>query len=366
MDQQKAEDCKLLLEMAIHELCIAQEKITDVYRVIHAEIHPRITQALSNLDEAMASQAMEMDEATHHTFLNACRRATILQKEMDCLSAEPEAQTVSPKKESNEQPSDESENDQENFTLVVPKAQKPLQEPAMQQALTLEQYRSYSQWVYTTQNTNSWFIEFSGKYPRIHFLAGSSPDDVNRAVFYGYCGSITSSPGNREIIGLHKSIIEAVKKFRKTSKSDHVVLKFLMASPEVAPTPALGWMVVQLCTPNKANIKVGKEKTVQTVPEVIPEWISTRRGDGFGVIFKRLQQIRENNKGFMYNAPNNILIYADGNCQPRYDAINKISSAISLINSCRVPGSFVMLSHLCSILHKDKTAGCCICPKRVI
>ena len=78
--------------------------------------------------------------------------------------------------------------------------------------------------------------------------------------FYDYCGSVTESPGNCEILRLHKSIIEAVKKFRKSSRSDMVVLKFLTASPEVHPVLATSWLIVQLCTPNKANLKIGKNK----------------------------------------------------------------------------------------------------------
>jgi len=104
----------------------------------------------------------------------------------------------------------------------------------------MEQHRSYTHWVYTAQNTNSQIIDTSSVFPRIHFLAGNNEADVTQAVIHGYCGSITSSPGNHEILGLNKSIIEAVKKFQKSSRSDLVVLKFLSASPEVLPVPVLG------------------------------------------------------------------------------------------------------------------------------
>jgi len=109
--------------------------------------------------------------------------------------------------------SDSSETDEEDFTLTTPKAMKPLQVLELQRALTLEQYRSYTRWVYSTQNTCNRIVDPSWIYPRIHFLVGSQPEDVTKAVFYGCCGSVTGSPGNRKILGLHESIIEAVKKF---------------------------------------------------------------------------------------------------------------------------------------------------------
>jgi len=139
---------------------------------------------------------------------------------------------------------------------------KPFQAPEIQKAFSMEQYSSYTYWVYTAHNDANRIIDPSGIYPRIHFLAGSNTDDVTKVVTYGFCGSITSSPGNREILGLHKSIIEAVKKFRKSSRSDIFVLKFLSAIPEMLPTPAPSWLVVQLCMPNKANSKFGKNKNL--------------------------------------------------------------------------------------------------------
>ena len=129
----------------------------------------------------------------------------------------------------------------------------------------MEQYASYTHWVYSAQNTNSQIVDTYGIYPRFHFLAGSNTDDVTKAVIYGFCGSITCSPGNREILGMHKSIIEAAKKFRKSSKSDMVVLKLLSASPEVYPTPVPGWIIVQLCTPNKANLKFRNRKVQRSM-----------------------------------------------------------------------------------------------------
>ena len=141
-------------------------------------------------------------------------------------------------------PSDSSEIEEEDFTLIVPKGMKPLQAPELQKALTLEQYRSYSHCVYSAQITSNRIIGPSGIYARIHFLAGSQVEDVTKAVFYGYCGNVTGSPGNREILGLHKSFIEAVKKFQKSSRSDMVMLKFLTASREVYLVPTSSWIIV--------------------------------------------------------------------------------------------------------------------------
>jgi len=117
-----------------------------------------------------------------------------------------------------------------------------------------------------------------------------------------------------------------------------VVLKLPSASPEVHPVPVPGWIIIQLCTPIKANLKFNKNKALQ-IPKVDDIWVCGRRAAGFAVILRKLQQIREANRGFMYNSPSNIFIFAEGNCMPRFDAINKISSGISLINSCRIPGS---------------------------
>jgi len=64
----------------------------------------------------------------------------------------------------------------------------------------------------------------------------------------------------------------------------------------------------------------------------------------------------------MYSAPANMFIYADGHCMPRFDAINKISSGISLINSCRVTGSNATHLQLYKLLHEVKDNQCGICP----
>jgi len=46
---------KTMLEMAIYELCTAQEKIAEIHSMIYEDIHPRINQALAGLDDALAS-----------------------------------------------------------------------------------------------------------------------------------------------------------------------------------------------------------------------------------------------------------------------------------------------------------------------
>jgi len=101
------------------------------------------------------------------------------------------------------------------------------------------------------------------------------------------------------------------------------------------------------------------------LPEVNPVWVCDWRAAGFAVLLRKLQQIRQTHKDFLYNSPSNIFIYAEGNCSPRSDAINKISSGIGLITSCRVPESRPTRVHLCSLIHKEKMPGCCICPLRV-
>jgi len=71
-------DIKVLLEIVIHELYIAQERLTEIHQIIHQEVHPRIIQALSSLDEIMAMQAIEMDAETHKTLLQGYNRAATL------------------------------------------------------------------------------------------------------------------------------------------------------------------------------------------------------------------------------------------------------------------------------------------------
>jgi len=65
---------------------------------------------------------------------------------------------------------DMSEEDEEEFTLIVPKALKPLQTPFMQKALTLEQYSSYASWVYFAQNTDRRIIDTYGNILEFIFL----------------------------------------------------------------------------------------------------------------------------------------------------------------------------------------------------
>ena len=192
----------------------------------------------------MAIEAIEMTEETHMTFLQTCQRAKELQEGVQLLSTEDTPPPTFQTKGKAQLSSESSETEEDDFTVIVPKVYKPLQGPAITQALTMEQYVSYTNWVYSAQSTNSQIIDTSGIYPRIHFLAGSNTDDVTKAVIHGYCGSITCTPGNREILGMHKSVIEAVKKFRKSSNLDMVVLKILSAIPGVYPTPVPGWIII--------------------------------------------------------------------------------------------------------------------------
>ena len=115
----------------------------------------------------------------------------------------------------------------DDFVPILSKATKALKKQAIHEACTLEHYSSYVHWVYTARTTDSCIVDTSRIYPRIHFLARSDPEEVSQAVLHGFCGSITSSPGNREILNLDKSLIEAVKKFRKSSKADLIVLKII-------------------------------------------------------------------------------------------------------------------------------------------
>jgi len=71
----------------IHELCIAQEKIAEIHSVIYEKIHPRINQCLAGLDEALASQQMDMGENTHQQYLIACKRAHKLEDSIKPLSS---------------------------------------------------------------------------------------------------------------------------------------------------------------------------------------------------------------------------------------------------------------------------------------
>jgi len=69
-----------MIEMTIHEVCIAQEKLADIYSLIYEEIHPCINQALAGLDDMLASQQIDMDDETHQQYLLACKRAHKLEE----------------------------------------------------------------------------------------------------------------------------------------------------------------------------------------------------------------------------------------------------------------------------------------------
>ena len=116
-------------------------------------------------------------------------------------------------------------NSDDDFVPILSKATKALKIQAIHEACTLEHYSSYVYWVYTARTTDNRIFDTSEIYPRIHFLTRSDPEEVSQVVLYGFCGSITSTPGNQEILNLNKSLIEAVKKFRKSSKADLIVSK---------------------------------------------------------------------------------------------------------------------------------------------
>ena len=187
-----------MLEMAVHELCTAQERLAEIHSIIYEEIHPCINQALAGLDEALASQQLDMDEDTHQEYLKACKRAHTLEESIKAPLSPflLHKEDTSHLKEEETDDKSSSADSRDDFVPILSKATKALSHHAIHEACTLEHYRSYVQWVYTAQTNESRIIDTSGIYPRIHFLAGSQPEDVAQAFNYGFCGSITSSPGN--------------------------------------------------------------------------------------------------------------------------------------------------------------------------
>jgi len=296
-----------------------------------------------------------MDEDTHQYYLMECKRAHKLEESIKHSSFRLQEEETKDKSS--------TANSHDDFVPIHSKATKALKKQAIHEACTLEHYSSYVHWLYTTRTTDSRIINTFRIYPRIHFLAGSDPEEVSQAVMYGFCGSITISPGNREILSLNKSLIEAIKKFRKSSKADLIVLKIISCGPEARPIVTPGWYFIQLCTANKENIRFGKMKSL-SIPDITPEWVCYRQALGFSVLIKKLQQILESGRGFMCNALSNMFIYADGSCAPRYDAINKLSSSINLINSCQITGSHETHIQLCKLLHEKKDLQCSICLTR--
>ena len=73
---------KTMIEMTIHELYIAQEKLVDIHSMIYEEIHPRIN--LAGLDDMLASQQIDIDVETHQQYLLACKRAHKLEESIQC------------------------------------------------------------------------------------------------------------------------------------------------------------------------------------------------------------------------------------------------------------------------------------------
>ena len=137
-------DLKTMIEMVIHELCIAQEKIAaEIHSTIYEEIHPRINQALAGLDEMLASQQMDMDEDTHQRYLLACERAHKLEE-----SLKPQSSPFLLQEEEKEDKSSTA-NSEDDFIPILSKTTKALKQQAVHEACILEHYSSYVHWVYT-------------------------------------------------------------------------------------------------------------------------------------------------------------------------------------------------------------------------
>jgi len=106
--------------VAIHELCIAQDKITNIHNEIQQEIHPRIIHALSSLDEVIALKAIDMNEDIHQSFLETCQNARQLQEAVCCPTATFQQPTI--QKEGKEvDTSETSEIEEDDFTVIIPK-----------------------------------------------------------------------------------------------------------------------------------------------------------------------------------------------------------------------------------------------------
>jgi len=166
--------------MAVHELCTAQERLAEIHCIIYEDIHPRINQALAGLDEALASQQLDMDEDTHQEYLKACKRAHTLEESIKALLSpfllNKEDTAHLKEEETNDKSS--SADSQDDFVPILSKATKALSHHAIHEACTLKHYWSYVHWVYTAQTNESRIIDTSGIYPIFHFLAGSQPEDV--------------------------------------------------------------------------------------------------------------------------------------------------------------------------------------------
>ena len=174
--------------MVVHELCTAQEQLAEIHSMIYEEIHPRINQALAGLDEALASQHLDMDEDTHQEYLKACKRAHTLEESIKAPLSPFLHKGETPHLQEEETDDKSSSADsRDDFVPILSKATKALSQHAIHEACTLDHYRSYVQWVYTARTNESRIIDTSGIYPRVHFLAGSQPEDVAQAFNYGFC-----------------------------------------------------------------------------------------------------------------------------------------------------------------------------------
>jgi len=137
--------------MAVHELCIAQERLAEIHSIIYEEIHPRINQALAGLDDALASQQLDIDEDTHQEYLKACKRAHTLEESIKAPLSPflLHKEDTSHLKEEETDDKSSSADSRDDFAPILSKATKALSHHAIHEACNLEHYRSYVQWVYT-------------------------------------------------------------------------------------------------------------------------------------------------------------------------------------------------------------------------
>jgi len=124
-----------MIEMAIHELCMAQEKIAEIHSAIYDEIYPRINQALAGPDEALSSQQMDIDEDTHQRYLMVCKRAHKLEESIkhSCFHLQEE--------ETEDKSS--TANSEDDFVPVLSKETKAFKKQAIHEACALEHYSSH-------------------------------------------------------------------------------------------------------------------------------------------------------------------------------------------------------------------------------
>ena len=120
--------------MAIHELCIAQERVTEVHQVIHQEIHQRIAQALSTWTKLWHYKPWKWMKILIIRFYKLVKGQPS-PKGDEMQFNRRHIFFYLPNKGKKKMPSYSSETDEEDFILIVPKVIKPLQGPELQKAL---------------------------------------------------------------------------------------------------------------------------------------------------------------------------------------------------------------------------------------